>query len=115
MGDGQAVRIPRPHVSAVDAIKAAEAEASKSAKGAIPVEIVWCKASQFHPAIAPAGIYSVGKDDPNEYSWFVTFVYRDAEAARVFARTIEVGEFTSSTVVRIKDDGTVGILISANN
>src|SRR5579859_2542871 len=66
--------------------------------------------------LAPAptardGTYNPGGDDPDEYSWFVTFIYKDAATDRQL-RTMNIcRHFNSVLIERIKDNGKQGVLI----
>ena len=77
------------------------------------VAIDWCKASEFHPRVG-GGRWFTGLDDPNEYSWFVTYLYKDKQQDKLLK---ELGrkkqQFNSASVIRIKDDGTRGVFFAA--
>jgi hypothetical protein len=70
------------------------------------VDIEWCKASDFSPPFSDGTQYSPLNDHPNDYSWFVTCVYRNEQMAK-FSKH----RFNSVHVIRIKDDGKIGVFL----
>lgn len=86
--------IPVPKTSAVDAIRIAR-EHIDDGNSPTLVSVDWVQASAFEPRINDGSGYSVGGDDPDGWSWFLTFVpQRDRNAQLI--------------VVRVKDDGSIG-------
>ena len=81
------------------------------------IAIDWHKASDFQPRFGDA-TYSPATDHPNEYSWFVTYLYKDEFLEKLLeaqkpARKIAPRQFNSVRVTRIKDDGQMGVFIGA--
>ena len=72
------------------------------------VEVTWAKNSSFQARISSGWQWHL--DDPaDDYSWFVTFVYRDEEMAKGMGTA--PGKINESISIRIKDDGKDGDLI----
>jgi len=105
--------IPAPKLSAADALAIAQRHESKSTHNLVLVAVNWCKPSVFQPSFSDGTTYSPGNDHPDEYSWFVTYVYTDEHMAE-FNRKMglkEKSRFNSVLVIRIKDDGQVGSFV----
>jgi hypothetical protein len=65
------------------------------------VGIDWCRASEFKPRFSDGTDYSPGNDQPNDYSWFLTYMYPDPGRPN----------YKKVLVVRIKPDGSPGVFI----
>ncbi len=76
------------------------------------VSIDWCKASEFQPRIGDWR-WIPGHDDPNEYSWFVTYIYKDEQREKDLKERGIKRRFNEVGVTRIKDDGKIGFFIGA--
>jgi len=77
--------VPVPKTTAVEAIEIAQKQIKNDPK-LVLVGIDWCQASSFQPRISDGTQYHSMDDDPNGYSWFITYIYN-------------------------KDDGSIGRLI----
>lgn len=78
------------------------------------ISINWCKASEFQPRIGDWR-WSPGLDHPNEYSWFVTYIYKNEQREKDLQEK-ERGikrQFNEVSAMRIKDDGKIGLFIGA--
>lgn len=98
--------IPAPKLSVPQVLGIVHQQMQNSTNYMV-VGIDWYQASAFQPRIGDAR-YSPAGDDPNDYSWFVTFVYKDEQTEK---RRGELGikrQFNSAVVLRIKDDGKIG-------
>jgi hypothetical protein len=78
------------------------------------IAIDWHKASDFQPQFGDA-TYSPANDHPDEYSWFVTYLYKDELLEKLLAdrpvQSVVHRQFNSVGVMRIKDDGQMGVFI----
>ena len=74
------------------------------------VSIDWARASAFQPRGASAH-YSPANDQPDEYSWFVTYAYKDAFIDQNLKQQGIRRQFNAINVMRIKDDGRIGVFI----
>lgn len=101
--------IPRPKLSATQAMAIAERLGTPA--GYTLVAVDWCKASDFKPRYSDGTQWSPGSDHPDDYSWFLTYVFKDADIDRVEKSIGVTHEFNSVAVVRIEDDGQRGALI----
>ena len=77
------------------------------------VGLDWRKSSDFQPRFSDGTQYSPADDQPDEYSWFVTYVYRDREMDEAYRKMRIVRRFNAVRVLRIKADGSVGVFIGA--
>ncbi|HXR48620.1 MAG TPA: hypothetical protein VN784_14385 [Candidatus Limnocylindrales bacterium] len=99
--------IPAPELTAPQVLAIAQQHLGSSTNYTL-VSIDWCKASDFQPRYSDGTDYSPGNDEPNGYSWFITYVYRDEQMAKAFGGK---SRFNSVLVMRIKDDGKTGLFI----
>jgi hypothetical protein len=76
------------------------------------IGIDWCKASEFQPRIGDARWYP-GRDHPNEYSWFVTYLFKDEQREQELKQSGIQQRFNVVLVMRIKDDGQIGEFVGA--
>ena len=74
------------------------------------VSVDWRNASEFQPSIGDFH-HSPGLDHPNEYSWFVTYIYKDEQRDKELRETGTKRRFNEVGVVRIKDDGKIGFFV----
>jgi hypothetical protein len=76
------------------------------------LSVDWYKASEFQPRNANAS-YSPANDHPDEYSWFVTYACQDEFLAKMLQGNDhrQNRRFNSVNVMRIKDDGQMGVFI----
>ena len=74
------------------------------------VTVDWFKASDFQPSIGDFH-HSPGPDDPNEYSWFVTYIFKDEQRDKELRETGAKRRFNEVGVVRIKNDGKIGYFV----
>jgi len=101
--------IPSPKLTPMQALSIA-GHLMHNATNYVVVGLDWCKSSTFQPRLGD-GTYNPGGDDPDEYSWFVTFIYKDAATDRQL-RTMNISRhFNSVLIERIKDNGKQGVLI----
>jgi hypothetical protein len=96
--------IPVPKLSAIDALAIAQREIANDAKLTL-ITIEWCRASDFQPRVSDGTTFLPLDDQPNGYSWVVTYVTKDQTIER------RKGSSRRLTVIRIKDDGTIGKLV----
>jgi hypothetical protein len=73
------------------------------------VEVDWAKNSSFQPRISSGTQWHVVGDPADDYSWFVTFVYRDEDMAKLMGTA--PGKVNESETIRIKNDGKDGVLL----
>jgi hypothetical protein len=104
--------IPVPKLTPLQALSVA-AHLAGNTTNLIVVSIAWCKASTFQSPLGDA-TYNPGSDAPEEYSWFVTYVYRDEETARELKAMNITHHFNSVLIERIKDNGKQGVLIGVH-
>lgn len=95
------VPIPKLTVEKVLAIATA-----KLGKDANRYAVDWCIASDFQPRYSDGSTCSPAGDQPKDYSWFVTYLYHDDHAPNA------TQPLNAVMVMRIKDDGSIGRLIS---
>ena len=75
------------------------------------VGIDWCKSSEFKPRFSAGNIaYTPGQDHPDEYSWFLTYVSKDERLPKASQISYQ-NRFNSVNILRIKDDGQIGVFI----
>ena len=110
-GVGVFPEIPVPKLTPIEALTIAD-RLNGNRTNFIVVSIEWCKASEFQSRLAQ-GTCNPGSDAPDEYSWFVTFVYKDVEADKLLKRIHVTRQFNSVQIERIKDNGKQGVLIIA--
>ena len=79
------------------------------------VGLDWYKSSDFQPRFSDGAHYSPAHDQPGEYSWFVTYVYRDKQTDEAFKKMGIVRRFNAVRVLRIKADGSVGVFIGSRS
>ncbi len=102
--------VPVPKLTATQALAIAQKRLS-NAKNFTLVGIEWCKASDFKPRFSDGTQYSPGNDHADEYSWFVTYVYRDEEVADAFKKMGITRQFNAVSIVRINNDGQVASFV----
>jgi hypothetical protein len=103
--------IPRPKLTASEAVAISQRHGHDSTKYTL-VTVDWCKASEFKSRYS-VGTCTPGDDHPNDYSWFLSYVFKDDEKDQ---RQKSLGlsrpkEFNSVAVDRINDDGRPGVFI----
>jgi hypothetical protein len=105
--------IPRPKLTAGQAIEIAQKSFKSDPLKLLLVAVDWYKSSEFQPRFSDGTQWQPVNDHPNDFSWFVTFAYKDPEIAKWLEKHPDgpTREFTSSTIVRVKDDGTIGEMV----
>ncbi len=94
-----------PKLTATEVLAIAQKNMAKSTNSFVLVAVDWYKASDFQPRFNDGITYSPGRDDPEGYSWFVTYLYRDEE----LQKNLHVKRrFNTVRVMRIKDNGQKG-------
>jgi hypothetical protein len=74
------------------------------------VSVDWHKSSDFQPGFEGPH-YSPG-DHPDDYSWFVTYIYNDERTDKEWkGLSVRGRNYNRVAVKRIKDDGQVGLFI----
>lgn len=111
-GLGVLPEIPIPKLTATQALAIAQHHMTNFTNYTL-VAIEWCNSTTFQPRFSDGTHYTPANDHPNEYSWFVTYVYKEEVIDKLDS---EMGlnrhrRFNSVLVERIKDDGQIGILI----
>jgi hypothetical protein len=111
VGEDTLPDIPRPKLTAVEAMAISQRHGHDSTKYTL-VTVDWCKASEFK-ARYHVGTCTPGADHPDDYSWFLSYVFKDDEKDQ---RQKSLGlfrpkEFNSVTLERINDDGQLGLFI----
>jgi len=96
--------IPMPALTAEQALAVAQRKVNSSAYVLVGLE--WAKASEFQPRVSDGTDWHA-LDSIDEYSWFVTYVFRDERVAALHPEQ----PFNSVSVLRIKPDGTIGLLV----
>jgi hypothetical protein len=76
------------------------------------VSVDWYRASEFQPGIGDFR-YSPGPDHSGEYSWFITYIYKNEQRDKELRETGTKRRFNEVGVVRIKDDGKIGYFVGA--
>ena len=104
--------IPSPKLTPMQALSIAE-HLMHNATNCVVVGIDWCKSSTFQSRLSDSS-YNPGADDPDEYSWFVTFIYKDDETDRQLRKMNISRQFNSVLIERIKDNGKQGVLIGVH-
>ena len=105
-GLGMLPPIPVPKLTAAQAMAIAQAHLGPDSARYTLVGVDWHKSSDFQPRFAVAQ-YTPANDHPEEYSWFMTYVYRD----NLVPGTEATQPFTAEHVIRIRDDGEIGAFI----
>jgi len=100
--------IDRPPLTAAQAIALAEKQLRNPNQNLL-VGIDWAKSTKFTPRFSD-GTRLLPVDQPDSYSWFVTYVYKDDELAAALAELGTVREFTAVRVIRVKSDGTAAVM-----
>ncbi len=96
--------VPMPTLAATRVLQIAQ-QRMKGLENYTLVGLDWCKASEFKPRFSDGITYSPLNDQPNEYSWFLTYVGPDPQPGYPNVKAVRV--------LRIKPDGSVGVLGSA--
>jgi hypothetical protein len=107
--------VPIPKTTAVEAVAIAQKQIKNNPK-LVLVAIDWCRASSFQPRISDGTQYHAVDNDPNGYSWFITYVYKDEQLEKEFEKLGSPKrdvKYNSVLVIRVKDDGSIGRLIGA--
>jgi hypothetical protein len=73
------------------------------------IDVEWAKNSSYQARISAGTWWHVIGDPADDYSWFVTYVYRDDEMAKLMGTAPD--KINESMTIRIKDDGKDGTLI----
>lgn len=74
------------------------------------MSVNWCKASEFQPHIGDWR-WDPQLDHTNEYSWFVTYIYKDKRREKLMKELEGNRRFNEVGVMRIKDDGKIGSFV----
>lgn len=99
--------IPVPKLTASQALAIAQQQMT-NATGFTLVGIEWCKSSAFQPRFNDGTHWWPGDDHPDEYSWFVTYVYKDEQLDERMRRIGIKRRFNEVCVIRVRDDGQIG-------
>jgi hypothetical protein len=102
--------IPAPKLTASQAIEVAKQRMGDSTNFTL-VGIDWCKSSTFQPRFNDGTQYSPGKDHPDDYSWFLTYVYKDDQMEKGLTGMGIKRQFNAVHVIRVKDDGQIGAFV----
>jgi hypothetical protein len=98
---------PVPKLSMTQMLSIAEKHRPKDA---LLVGVEWCRSSDFqHRALGSYFIPPYAQ--PNAYSWFLTYVYKNEEFDKELKSRGISQRFNSFFVVRLMDDGTFGTMI----
>jgi hypothetical protein len=107
--DISAVPVPKMTPAQVLAIAEPRIQSRPQCSTCSVVEVAWAKNSSFQARISSGTQWHVLSDPADDYSWFVTFVFRDEEMAKLMGTA--PGRINESVTIRIKDDGKDGTLI----
>jgi hypothetical protein len=102
--------VPPHKLTATGALAIAEKQLGKDAGRFTLVGLEWFKSSEFKPRYFDGTQYTAGDDHPDDYCWFVTYLYK-REAGPGASGSGR--KFDEVLVIRIKDDGTIGRFIGA--
>jgi len=102
--------IPVPTLTATKVLAIAQQHMPANSTNYVLVSVDWHKASDYFPPFSDGTEWSPVNDHPNDYSWFLTYVYRDELMAK---HSGSKRRFNSVLVIRIKDDGQIGLYIGA--
>jgi len=103
--------IPTPTLTATQVIAIGEKRFGERAKDYTLVAIEWQKSSAYQPRVSTGATYTPANDQPDEYSWFLTYVTRDEREAEAMMRMGISQHFNSALTQRIKDGGEDGLFI----
>jgi len=101
--------IPTPKLNAADVL-GIFGRVTHNSTNLIVVGIDWYKSSDFQPRLGGPHC-SPGNDHPDEYSWFVTYVYTDERTDKELRKLGIKRQYNTVGVFRIKDDGQSGLFI----
>ena len=104
----------RPMLTAVQAIAVAEKKLRGDPAQYLLVGVNWAVARDFRPQFSDGARLLPVNDQPDTYSWFVTYLYKHEEWAKALEKIGKVTDFTNLTVVRVKSDGTAAAMTSFN-
>jgi hypothetical protein len=102
--------IPVPTLTVTEVITIAQRHMGTKSTNYVLVSVCWHKASDYVPPFSDGTEWSPGNDHPDDYSWFLTYVYRDQMLAKV---ENSKHRFNSVHVIRIRDDGKIGLYLGA--
>jgi hypothetical protein len=102
--------IPVPKLTVTEVIAIAQQHRAINSTNRVLVSVDWHKASDYFPPFSDGTEWSPGNDHPDDYSWFLTYVCRDERLAKAWNSK---HRFNSVLVIRIKDDGQIGLYIGA--
>jgi len=102
--------VPAHKLTPAGALAIAEKQLGKDAGRFTLVGIEWFKTSEFKPRYFDGTQYTAAGDHPDDYCWFVTYLYqREANPGASGSER----KFDEVLVIRLKDDGTIGRFIGA--
>src|SRR5882672_11259277 len=96
--------IPVPTLAVTNVLAIAQQHVPSGFSNCTLVAVEWCKASEFQPRYSDGTHFSSDTDDPNEYCWFLTYVYTNKRLPKGDGGK---RRFNSVFVLRVKDNGTI--------
>jgi len=102
--------IPRPNLTVAQVLVIAQAHLGADHGRFTLVGVDWQRASDFKPVFSDAQ-YSPAGDEPDQFSWFITYVYKDEAIAKALADLGIKREFNAVRIIRVKANGQIGAMI----
>ena len=94
----------------MQAVAVAQKE-NKNDPAYVLVGVQWCLPKSFVPPVHDGTRYTA-MDDADDYSWFVTYVFKNVGMAKLVGQGHD--KYNGVLVIRVKKDGSIGRLIGAS-